>query len=93
MTANRLAKNQASLDREAIADWLTGWIARELPMPLDEIDRDEHLESYGMSSLLVVTLSGELEDLVGRPIDPSAVYDRPTINQLADYLADAEQET
>jgi acyl carrier protein len=75
---------------DAIAEWIAAWLARELPMPIDEIDRDESLDSYGVSSLLIVTMSGELEDLLGYPVDPSIVYDYPTINELAAHFASGQ---
>jgi acyl carrier protein len=72
---------------ETIANWIAAWLAQELPMPVDEIDRDESLDSYGVSSLLIVTMTGELEEMLGRPVDPAIVYDYPTINGLAAHFA------
>lgn len=73
-----------------LAEWIAGWIAREVPMPIEEIDRDEPLDSYGVSSLLIVTMTGELEDLLGHSVDPAVVYDYPTINGLAAHFAAPE---
>jgi 8-amino-7-oxononanoate synthase len=45
------------------------------------------LIEYGMDSLMAVNLSGRLEDLLGRPISGSIVWEYPTLAGLADYLA------
>lgn len=83
-------KTTAAPTARTLADWIAGWLARELPMPVEEIDRDEPLDSYGVSSLLIVTMTGELEELLGRPVDPAIVYDYPTINGLAEHFAAPE---
>jgi polyketide synthase 13 len=36
---------------------------------------------------MIVIMSGELEDLLGRPVDPTVIYDHPTINALAAHFA------
>lgn len=75
------------LDAGPVSDWIADWLSRELPMPLDDIDRNETLDIYGVSSLMIVIMSGELEDLLGRPVDPTVIYDHPTINALAAHFA------
>ena len=39
-----------------------------------------------MSSLLAVTMTGDLEDWLGREVDPAIMYDHPTVAALAGVL-------
>jgi hypothetical protein len=35
-------------------------------------------------------LTGDLEDYLGRPVDPAVIWDHPTIRELALHLEQAE---
>src|SRR5580700_1645110 len=47
----------------------------------------ERLASYGLGSTDAVTLAGELAEWLGRKLSPALVYEYPTIEALARYLA------
>jgi acyl transferase domain-containing protein/acyl carrier protein len=61
-------------------------VAERLGILPEEIDIDESLASYGLSSLAAVGLSGELQEWLGRSLSPTLLYDYPTIASLAQYL-------
>ena len=86
MTIAATAKNGAKSASE-IETFIANWTARKLKVPVDSIARDRPLIEYGMDSLMAVNLSGRLEDLLGRPISSSIVWEYPTLAGLADYLA------
>ena len=44
--------------------------------------------NYGLSSLDAVKMSGELEELIGRPLSPTLAYDYPNILTLSHFLAE-----
>jgi acyl carrier protein len=43
--------------------------------------------NLGVSSRQAVMLSGDLEDWLGRELDPSLLWDRPNIAELSAWLA------
>ena len=71
-----------------IQDWLIRQIAEILNMDPDEIDIREPFANYGLSSLDVITLSGDLETFLGRRLSPTLAYDYPNILSLSHYLAE-----
>ncbi|HEY9801605.1 MAG TPA: type I polyketide synthase [Leptolyngbyaceae cyanobacterium] len=70
---------------EAIEDWLISKICEQLPSA-EEIDTQQPLFNYGLSSLAAVSISGELQEWLGREVSPTLLYDYPTIESLARYL-------
>ncbi|MBE9061950.1 type I polyketide synthase [cf. Phormidesmis sp. LEGE 11477] len=77
---------------QAVEDWLTHRIAQRVQIAPIEIDRQEPLASYGLSSLQVIEMSTELEAWLGRPVMPTIVYDFPTIAALAQQLVTGDSQ-
>ncbi len=71
-----------------IQDWLITRIAELLHKEPAEIDIRESFSNYGLSSLDVVTLSGELEEFIGRSLSPTITFDYPNIITLSNYLSE-----
>jgi acyl carrier protein len=67
---------------------LAGYVAQRTKTPADEIDRTRRFNHLGLDSADAVTLMGELEDFVGRPLSAFLPYEFPTIGQLARQVAD-----
>ena len=70
-----------------IQDWLIIHIAELVNISPDTIDIRESYTNYGLSSLDVVTLSGDLEELLDRRLSPTLAYEYPSILMLSRYLA------
>jgi len=64
-------------------------LASALSIVEDTLDDERDFDSYGLPSLEAVELAGELEDFLGREIDAEAIFDHPSIAQLARHLASA----
>ncbi|MEO1682708.1 MAG: SDR family NAD(P)-dependent oxidoreductase [Cyanobacteria bacterium J06631_12] len=71
---------------QAVETWLTHRIAQRLQLQPTDIARQEPLASYGLDSVQVVEISGELEAWLKRPVLPTIVYDFPTIEALSRQL-------
>lgn len=74
-------------DPERLASWMTTWIARKANLDPTTLDRDQQFTDFGLDSLMAVSLSGELETLLGRTLSPSIAWEYPTIGELSAYLA------
>ena len=70
-----------------ITHWLRHRLATELQISPDSIDNHQPFNYYGLDSAQAVSLSGELERWLGRSLEPTLVWDYPTIAQLAAHLA------
>jgi acyl carrier protein len=76
------------LDTKEIQDWLITNVADLLHVAPDKINIHEPFATYGLSSREAVNLSGELEDLLGRRLSPTLVYEYPNISLLSHYLGE-----
>ncbi len=71
---------------EEIEEWLINYIAQILEIEPDEIDVTVPYERYGLDSAAGITLTGDLGEWLGLSIDPSMLYDYPTIESSVEYL-------
>lgn len=63
------------------------WLRREMAMPVEAIDYDASLFDLGINSMGAATIAGNLELSTRKRLNPEAVYELETINELAAYLA------
>lgn len=70
-----------------IRAWLADRVGEYLERPAAEIDPDTELVELGLDSVYALTLAGDMEDRFGLVLDTTLVWDYPTINALAGYLA------
>jgi 8-amino-7-oxononanoate synthase len=78
---------QPSFSEAEIASWLVDRLAQLLELDPGEIDRQQDLTDYGLSSVDALNLSGDLETFLGRRLSPTIVWEYPTIKELSQYLA------
>jgi acyl transferase domain-containing protein/thioesterase domain-containing protein/acyl carrier protein len=75
---------------QTIQAWLVAYLSDLLRVGAEEIDVCVPFESYGLSSRNAVSLSGELEDWLERRLEPTLAWEYPTIQSLAEHLAQGE---
>jgi acyl carrier protein len=73
-------------DAPEIERWIVERLARELELDPAEIDRTVPVDRYGLDSRTAASLSGELEDWLGRRLSPALLWEYPTIEQLVRHL-------
>ena len=71
-----------------IQAWIASYLAQLLEIDQDEVDVTIPFDQYGLDSSAAVGMTGDLEDWVERKIDPTLLYDYPTIEALAQHLAE-----
>lgn len=71
-----------------IQNWIVTYIAQLLEIDPNEIDMTTPFERYGLDSSAMVVLSGDLQTWLGYDLDPTLLYDYPTIEALVGYLAE-----
>jgi acyl carrier protein len=70
-----------------IETWLRDRIAELSRRPAADISAERRFDHYGLDSAAALGLTGELEVWLDRPVDPSLIYECPTIKSLAGRLA------
>ncbi len=74
-------------EEQAIQAWLVAHFAEVLALDAREISVEQPLTSYGIDSIVAVSLTGELEDWLGCQLSPTLAWDHSTIEALARHLA------
>jgi len=72
-----------------IEHWLIARIAEVTATPPAAIDPDRPMEAYGLTSVMAVGMSADLEDWLGIVVEATIVWDHPTVAALAQYLAES----
>jgi amino acid adenylation domain-containing protein len=88
-SVQRTPPRQGPSDDE-IRTWLSARLANHLKVPVERLDSSQPFARYGLDSVTLVSLAGELETWLGRTVAPTMLYDEPTIDALARRLAGNE---
>jgi len=70
-----------------IRDWLVERVAGLLRCPPESVGVDDSVDRLSLDSATAVGVTLDLEDWLGRPVEPAVFYDFRTIRRLADHLA------
>ncbi|NMO53351.1 acyl carrier protein [Actinoplanes sp. TBRC 11911] len=76
----------------ALRTYVTERVAYYLERDAATIETDMSLPDHGLDSVLALALCGDIEDHLGVRLDPTAVWDYPTIDALLTYLSGAVAE-
>ena len=79
-----------ALCEAALREWLVDYLITNIGCDHNDIDPDSSFWDLGVASRDAVVLSGELAELLGRPVSPVEFWQHPTINALVEYLTAPE---
>jgi phthiocerol/phenolphthiocerol synthesis type-I polyketide synthase A len=82
-----------SVDEAALRHWLVDYLVTNIGCGPDEIDFTASLKDLGIASRDAVVLSGELSELLGRPVSPVEFWQHPTIDELTRFLTGSEPDS
>ena len=71
---------------EEIQHWLRERIAGEIRTAPEAVSFDIPFANYGLDSIVIVTLVGDLEDWLDVSLDPTVFWEYPTIKILSEWL-------
>ena len=80
----------ADIDEAELRHWLVDYLITNIGRNAVDIDVDLPLNELGVGSRDAVVLSGELSELLDRPISPIEFWQHPTINALTRFLTTPE---
>ncbi|GAB4187332.1 MAG: acyl carrier protein [Wenzhouxiangellaceae bacterium] len=78
-------------EMQRIKDWISAYLARTLEVAPDLIDPELQFDEYGIDSRTAAELIGALGEWLGRDLDPSIIYDYPSIDELSQHLSTAAE--
>ena len=73
-------------EKSEIQTWLISQLAELLEVNPDHLDTTIPFESYGLDSESAVVLSGELQEWLKCDLEPTLLFDYPTIEAVSDYI-------
>jgi acyl carrier protein len=85
------ANEPLSAEAAAIRDWLAAKVAAQLQVEPGEVDVTSPLRDYGLDSIAVFNVTGELAERLGRNLTATLLWDFPTIDALARHLAETAE--
>ncbi|MEB3357148.1 MAG: acyl carrier protein [Synechococcales bacterium] len=97
LVAGKPMKSQISPETKAfgtsfapteIQTWIINYLAELLEVDPDEIDPTVPFDCYGLDSAVAVGMTGDLEDWLGQRLDPTLLYDYPTVESFAQHLSE-----
>ncbi|MEW2063376.1 amino acid adenylation domain-containing protein [Streptomyces sp. NPDC007002] len=74
--------------RAALAGPVREVVAHVLKSPLDELDDDSGFHDLGLDSIRLTQLAHRLAERLGMQLQPTVLYDHPSVRRLTDHLAD-----
>ena len=84
---NDRASNKKLPAQREIQNWIVNYIAELTEVNPDRIDITISFDNYGLDSSAAVGLTGDLEDWLGTEINPTLLYDYPTVEAVVQYLS------
>ncbi len=66
--------------------WMLSRISEYTQVKLEDLDSSSSFDRFGLDSLNAVTMSGDLEILLGLSLEPTLLWKYPTVDQLSEYL-------
>jgi acyl carrier protein len=73
-----------------IETWMISYIAEVIEVDPSKVDVKVPFDRYGLDSSVAIALTNELEEWLKIELDPTLLYDYPTIDALAQHLTKAE---
>ncbi|MEO0536147.1 MAG: acyl carrier protein [Cyanobacteria bacterium P01_A01_bin.123] len=89
--ANNHRASLPSQTPDDIQKWLVAYLAELLEVTNDDIDSHATFDSYGLDSVVVFGMAGDLENWLGHKLEPTLPYTYPTIAALAQYCGNARE--
>lgn len=78
--------------RRPILHWLTTRLAAYLEVPAHAVDTMVPLAEMGVDSVYAVSLVGEIETRFDIDVDPTMIFDYPTLAHIAEFIGTAVAE-
>ncbi|EPH43453.1 non-ribosomal peptide synthetase [Streptomyces aurantiacus] len=72
--------------RADLADAVRDVVAHVLKAPVEQLDDDSGFHDLGLDSIRLTQLAHRLAEHLGTPLQPTVLYDHPSVRRLTDHL-------
>lgn len=79
---------RADHDPAQLRAWLTGCVAELLQVDPNGLGADRPLADFGLDSVTALSVGAEIEDHFGVTLDPNALWENPSVADLALLLGE-----
>lgn len=87
-SATDLANAKKPPTQIEIQNWIVNYIAELLEVKPDMIDITVSFDRYGLDSAVAYEMAGDLETWLQQELDPTLIYNYPTIETLTNQLVE-----
>jgi acyl-CoA synthetase (AMP-forming)/AMP-acid ligase II/alkylation response protein AidB-like acyl-CoA dehydrogenase/acyl carrier protein len=77
----------SSFTAKNIENWLENWLTNKLRIAADFVSSDTSFADYGIDSVMAVELTQDLEEWLKYSVEPTIIWNFPTIKSLAQHFA------
>ncbi len=74
------SRHDSGFRRGELRHWLVDYLVTNIGCSPDDVDVDASMNDLGVGSRDSVVLSGELSEVLGRPVSPVEFWHHPTID-------------
>lgn len=82
-----VTRPSAPISEASIQEWLVTHIAAVAQIRPEDVDVDRPFAEFGMDSMQLFQLSGDLQKFLGHEVSEIVAWDYPTIAQLSRHLS------
>jgi len=81
-----MKKIKHQITKEKIQNWLIAKLAEELNIQASEVDITASFSDFGVNSLAITGILGDLEEWLGTDLEETILWDYPSIESVAKYI-------
>lgn len=78
---------KSAVSQQDIQNWLVEYLAELLEVEANTVDSTASFDRHGIDSASAVALMSDLEEWLGAELEPTLMYDYPTIETLSEQLS------
>jgi acyl carrier protein len=82
-----ITRTTEPITEASVQEWLVTHIAAVAQIQPEDVDIDRPFAEFGMDSMQLFQLSGDLQKVLGREVSEIVAWDYPTVTQLSRHLA------
>jgi|APEBP8051073058_1049385.scaffolds.fasta_scaffold02363_2 Phosphopantetheine attachment site. len=86
---NATSNSTQSYSAQEIQDWITSKLAAELQVETSAIDVHQPFVGFGIDSIAIFTLTGDLAEWLGHDLRATLLWEYPNIAALSQHLSQA----
>jgi acyl carrier protein len=90
--ADAITQTSEPITEASVQEWLVTHIAAVAQISPEEVDVDRPFAEFGMDSMKLFQLSGDLQKFLGYEVSEIVAWDYPTIAQLSRHLVFGPEE-